>query len=237
MSNLLDLLRDATGLLAERLLPNDCFVCGHAAGPDLVCTACLDVLPHQAQSCPVCAIPVVGGLICGRCQRQAPAFDATTAALSYVFPVDRLIRALKYRHRLAVAGFFAQVLLPLAPPEGPPAVIVPMPLHLTRLRQRGFNQAAEIARPLARAWGLPLELNGVWRVRDTAAQASLPWTERRVNMRGAFRCDVSFRGKTVVVIDDVMTTGATLDELARTLKSHGAARVENRVVARTPLPV
>lgn len=236
MSNLLDLLRDASGFLAERLLPNDCFVCGHPAGPELVCTTCLDALPHRSQACPVCAIPVDGGLICGRCQRQAPAFDATAAALSYVFPVDRLIRALKYRHRLAVSGFFAQTLQPLMPPEGA-AVIVPMPLHLNRLQQRGFNQAAEIARPLARAWGLPLELDGVWRVRDTAAQASLPWTERRVNMRGAFRCDVSFRGKTVVVIDDVMTTGATLDELARTLKSHGAARVENRVVARTPLPV
>lgn len=237
MSNLLDFLRDTSALVAERLLPHDCFVCGHDAGPDLLCELCLAELPRQPRACPVCAIPVVDdGGPCGRCQCLPPAFDASAAALSYVFPVDRLIRALKYRHRFAVSAFLAQVLHPLMRPADP-AVVVPMPLHERRLRERGFNQAAEIARPLARAWGLPLELGAVRRVRDTAPQVSLPWAERRVNMRGAFRCDVSFGGKTVVVIDDVMTTGATLDELARTLKSHGAARVENRVVARTPLSV
>lgn len=223
-------------ILAARLMPNECFVCGQGAGSALVCGACREGLPRLATVCPVCAIPSGDDLICGSCQRVAPAFDATAAALPYVFPVDRLVQALKYGRRLALTRFLADLLEPFAPPHGP-ALVVPMPLHPSRLRERGFNQAAEIARPLARAWGLPFEAAAVERVRDTAPQASLPWLERRRNMRGAFRCNGTFEGRTVVVVDDVMTTGATLDELARTLKSHGAARVVNRVVARTPSPV
>ncbi|MBD5802065.1 DNA utilization protein GntX [Azoarcus sp. Aa7] len=223
-------------IVAARLMPNECFVCGQGARSALVCGACRENLPRLATVCPVCALPSGEDLICGSCQRAEPAFDATAAALPYVFPVDRLVQALKYGRRLALARFLSGLLEPLVPPQGP-AVVVPMPLHPGRLRERGFNQAAEIARPLARAWGLPFETAAVERVRDTAPQASLPWLERRRNMRGAFRCHGSFDGRTVVVVDDVMTTGATLDELARTLKSHGAARVVNRVVARTPSPV
>lgn len=188
-------------------------------------------------ACPLCAIPVQDGLVCGSCLRQPPAFDATRAVLSYVFPADRLVQALKYRRRLALAGFFANALAATERPAGA-VVLVPMPLHPRRLQERGFNQSAEIGRVLARLWNLPFEADTVERVRDTAPQASTTWVERRANVRGAFRCGGSFSGRTVVVIDDVMTTGATLDELARTLKSQGGAvRVENRVVARTPLPV
>lgn len=235
LSNLPDSLRAFAHHVVDSLLPRDCFVCGHRAGAALVCGSCRADLPSQPPACPVCAIPVDGGVICGSCQRHMPSFDATSAALPYAFPVDRLVQALKYRRRLAVSAFLAQTLASQCAPVGA-TVIVPMPLHDRRLRERGFNQSVEIARPLAQAWGLPLELEGVRRVRDTRVQASLPWAARRVNMRGAFRCDVSFHGRAVVVIDDVMTTGATLDELARTLKMNGAIRVENRIVARTPLP-
>lgn len=229
-------MESAARALVDRVMPNECFVCGQNAGSVLVCEACRASLPMLAAVCPVCAIPSGEDLICGSCQRTQPAFDATVAALPYVFPVDRLVQALKYGRRLALTRFLSGLLEPFAPPRGP-AVVVPMPLHPARLRERGFNQAAEIARPLARAWGLPFDTDAVERVRDTAPQATLPWLERRRNMRGAFRCQGSFAGRTVVVVDDVMTTGSTLDELARTLKSHGAACVVNRVVARTPSPV
>ncbi|BAL23331.1 ComF family protein [Azoarcus sp. KH32C] len=230
------MIRAVSAFVSDRLLPNDCFVCGCGAGRELLCERCRGELPLAYDCCPVCAIPVKGGAVCGSCQREPPAFDASVAALSYLFPADRLLQALKYGGRLAVSQLLAQLLLEwVAPAEE--AVLVPMPLHERRLRERGFNQAVEIARPLARAWKLPLELEAVRRVRDTVSQATLPWSRRRVNMRGAFRCDTSFAGKTVIVIDDVMTTGATLDELARTLKASGAARVENCVVARTPSPV
>jgi len=216
-------------------MPQDCFVCGHESGGALVCDPCRAELPRQSPACPVCALPTADGGCCGRCQSEPPAFDATRACFAYEFPVDRMVQALKYRHRLGVAGFFADALLALGVPAES-AVLLPMPLHVQRLRERGFNQAVEIARPLARAWALPMMLAGVTRTMDAAPQASLPWQERQANVRGAFRCDESFAGRTVIVVDDVMTTGATLGELARTLKRRGAARVENLVVARTPPP-
>ena len=119
------------------------------------------------------------------------------------------------------------------PAELPPAdLLLALPLSVPRLRQRGFNQALEIARPLARRLGLPLLAEGTTRVIDTAPQASLPWQERHRNIRGAFECALDLTGKTVVVVDDVMTSGATLNEFARILKQHGAKHVSNWVAAR-----
>ncbi len=235
LSNSLDALRRSLTYVADLLMPQDCFVCGHESGGAWVCEACSRQLPLQPAACPVCALPTSDGAACGHCLRAPPAFDATRAAFAYAFPVDRMIQALKYRYRLGVADFFAERLLALGAPPAD-ALILPMPLHVQRLRERGFNQAVEIARPLARAWQLPLLLTGAERVKDSVAQASLPWDARQSNVRGVFHCDDSIRGRTVLVVDDVMTTGATLDELARTLKRHGAARVENLVVARTPPP-
>lgn len=154
--------------------------------------------------------------------------------LDYDFPLDRLVQALKYGHRLSVSRLFVELLAAHVTPEAD--LVVPMPLHVSRLRTRGFNQAAELARPLARHWGLPLMLDGVVRDVDTLPQAGLPWKARAANVRGAFRVTGSMKGLRVVVVDDVMTTGATLAELARSLKGAGAVSVENRVLARTPRP-
>jgi ComF family protein len=220
--------------VADLLAPQDCFVCGAVAGGDSVCPACRAELPlHAGPGCPVCALPTPGGELCGHCLRSPPAFDATRALFSYAFPVDRMVQALKYHHRLAVARFFADSLRALPPPARVD-LLLPMPLHVQRLRGRGFNQAVEIARPLARAWRVPLALAAVRRTRDVPAQAGLDRAARIANLRGAFCCDLPLEGRHVVVVDDVMTTGASLNELARTLKRHGAARVENLVVARTP---
>ncbi|MDP1734425.1 MAG: ComF family protein [Sulfuritalea sp.] len=214
------------------LLPQDCFLCAAPSGDDLLCPACRAGLPHLAsEGCPVCALPTPGSTICGACLKQAPHFDATRAVFRYEPPVDSLIQALKYAHRLASADFLGKALAQLATPVRPD-LILPVPLSRARLAERGFNQAVEIARPLAATLGVPLELSHVRRCRDTPPQASLPWKERVKNIRHAFECEIDLSGKTVLVVDDVMTTGATLDELARTLKAHGAARVENRVLAR-----
>lgn len=214
------------------LLPRDCFLCAVPSADSLLCPACSDSLPRlTSERCPICALPTPAAETCGACLKQSPHFDATQAAFCYDFPVDRLIQALKYAHRLACADFLGEE---LARPPAPqrPDLILPVPLSAARLAQRGFNQALEIARPLARALCAPLETSRIHRRRDTTPQAGLPWKERAKNIRHAFECEIDLTGKTVLLVDDVMTTGATLDELARTLKAHGAARVENRVVAR-----
>jgi len=169
--------------------------------------------------------------VCGRCLAEPPRFDATVAALAYAFPADVLIQALKFRGELALAPLFAALLSDRIAQGGPVDLVLPVPLAPRRLRERGYNQSVEIARRLrGRA---PLELFLCERGRDTAAQAELPWAERRRNVRGAFRCSAAIPGGTVAVVDDVMTTGATLDEMAAVLKQAGARRVVNWVVART----
>jgi ComF family protein len=214
-------------------LPQDCLLCAAPSGKSLLCASCTASLPQlSSERCPLCALPTPGANICGACIRKAPHFDATEALFRYEFPVDRLIQSLKYSHRLASADFLGTALARL-PIRVRPELILPVPLSATRLAQRGFNQALEIARPLGRQLGVPLEIRHIHRRRDTAPQAGLPWKERAKNIRHAFECEIDLSGKAVLVIDDVMTTGATLDELARTLKAHGAARVENCVLART----
>jgi ComF family protein len=217
---------------AARLLPQDCFLCAAPAGDSLLCPACIAGLPHlTAELCPCCALPTPESRVCGACLKRAPHFDATRAVFRYEFPLDRLIHSLKYAHRLACAGFLGRLLAQVALPFRPD-LIVPVPLSVERLAERGFNQALEISRPLLRLLDAPVELTRIRRRRDTSPQAGLPWKQRAKNVRHAFECEIDLIGLSVLVVDDVMTTGATLDELARTLKAHGAAQVANLVVAR-----
>lgn len=213
------------------LLPRSCLLCGTATCEPL-CADCLADLPRLADPCcPVCALPLPAlAPACGTCLRNPPAFDATYAALRYAYPVDHLVQQFKFAHRLASADFFSDCLETLPLPASD--VIMPVPLSPQRLRQRGFNQAAEIARPLAKKWGLPLDTASLVRARDTLPQSRLPWRARPGNVRHAFACTADLSGQSVIVVDDVMTTGATLDAIAHTLKDHGAARVVNLVVAR-----
>lgn len=234
--------------MAGTLLTQDCHACGEPlpdnpldplpAARTHLCRLCDAGLPRIGPHCPVCAMPVATPTtkpeVCGQCLRRTPHFDATIAALEYAAPVDRMVQSLKYTANLPLALVFAQLLRERLPPSTGPRIMVAMPLHPGRLRQRGFNQALEIARHIAaREADIGLLVDGVHRIRDTPAQAGLHVEQRRANIRRAFACDIDLAGRTVAIVDDVMTTGATLDELARTLKRRGAARVENWVVART----
>jgi len=223
------------GSVLEAFFPQQCFACGAGCGSAVLCADCLQTLPGRGLArCPSCGISHPAGGVCGACLSHPPFFDRTFAVLDYGFPLDRLVQALKYGHRLSVSRLFVELLAAQPMPEAD--LVIPMPLHAARLRTRGFNQAAELARPLARRWGLPVVLDGVVRDVDTAPQAGLPWKARAANVRGAFRVTAGVEGLRVVVVDDVMTTGATLAELARSLKGAGAVSVENRVLARTPRP-
>jgi ComF family protein len=217
--------------LSGLLFGGSCFLCRGAARA-LLCPACDADLPRLSQPlCPRCALLSPGGAVCGRCLAEPPRYDATVAALAYAFPADVLIQALKFRGELALAPLLAGLLSRRIAAREAIDLVLPVPLAPRRLRERGYNQSAEIARLLA--GHAPLKLLLCERSRDTAAQAELPWAERRRNVRGAFRCSRAIPGGTVAVVDDVMTTGATLDEMAATLKRAGARRVVNWVVART----
>ena len=177
--------------------------------------------------------------LCGACLVHPPAFDRTLVAADYASPVDQLVLQLKFGHRLALAALFARLLrdaLLEQPDFVLPAVLCPVPLGPQCLAERGYNQALEIARPLARSLGVALHPRLTARVRDTTAQSSVSPEQRQHNIAGAFAIpDAALvEGRHIGVIDDVMTSGRTLNELAATLKRHGAARVSNLVFARTP---
>ena len=218
--------------LANLFFGGSCFICRGAAS-GILCAACDSDLPRlPASLCPRCALQSPQSAVCGRCLARPPNYDATLAALAYAFPADALVHALKFRSELALAPLMAQLLLKEIL-RHPVDCVVPVPLSAKRLRERGYNQAVEIARPLAAAARVPLELTLCERARDTPAQTDLPWAERERNVRGAFRCSRALIGARIALVDDVMTTGATLGEIAATLKRAGASSVVNWVVART----
>ena len=243
MSNFLTSAFDSvrrSALDAARLaLPQRCELCAGVSGTELVCSACMRDLPWLSSACPVCALPTSGGGICGQCLSDPPPFNATIAAFSYAFPIDRLIHSMKYQGRLALAEWCAETILARRERAGigsRPHRLIALPLAIDRQRERGYNQAQEIARVISARTGIPLLPRGLLRIRATPPQAALPWTERAKIVRGAFACELDLSGLTVGIVDDVMTTGASLAEAAKVLKGSGAASVENWVVARTLPP-
>lgn len=209
-------------------------LCGDVAHTAQVCPACLADLPwHSQPQCPQCATPTPQGQTCGACLKRPPAFDRTFAALGYAFPLDRLIPRLKYHGHLAIAPALGECLARVAETAPIPDRMIAMPLHAKRIRERGFNHATEIARDVAARLGLPLDLASCQRIRDTPPQRGLKHDARRRNLRNAFVCSGDVRGQHIALVDDVMTTGTSLDELAATLKRAGAREVTCWVVART----
>jgi ComF family protein len=218
----------------NRAFERHCLLCGAASGAQPLCHACHAELPwHRQPQCPQCAIPTPGGEICGACLKHPPAFDRTHAALAYAFPLDRVIPRLKYHGQLAIVPALGSSLSEAVAAQPRPDTLIPMPLHPTRIRERGFNHATEIARVVAIQLGLPLDTTHCQRIRDTPPQMGLKHDARRRNVRGAFTCSGNVQGQHLALIDDVMTTGTSLDELAATLKRAGAREVTCWVVART----
>lgn len=236
MSILAEKIRSLRARLIDTLLPQDCLLCAAASGRELLCPRCAQDLPKlPANRCPRCDQPTPSGPVaCGHCQTNEPHFDALRALHPYAFPVDRMVQQLKYGHQLAIAAYFGEA-LPALCHDLDADLIIPMPLHPERLAERGFNQALEIARPLARKRGIPIDTRSCTRKRPTSPQEGLSLAERQRNLRNAFSCSTDFSGRHLLLIDDVATTGASADECARTLKLHGAASVTVIVVARTLL--
>ncbi|MBI1892464.1 MAG: ComF family protein [Burkholderiales bacterium] len=229
-----------------RLLPSACALCG-TSQQDCICADCRHQFFNTAarHRCSQCAAPLFDSqvMVCGNCLQQARSFDATIAAADYAPPTDQLVQALKFGGRLALAPLFAELLrdalLNVRAQNTPlPDLLIAVPLGPQRLAERGFNQALEIAKPLARKLGIPLAHKLAWRTRDTRAQSLLPLQDRQNNLHNAFSIEPQtiglISGRHIGVVDDVLTTGTTLNELAATLKRFGAQHVTNLVFARTP---
>ncbi len=215
-------------------LNQHCLLCADFNGGNIgLCAACLKDLPwHDAPHCPQCAL-TSNGEICGNCLKNPPFFDKTQSVLRYDFPVDALIQDFKYRHSLHLANTFSHLLLEKIQQQPLVDLMIPMPIHTKRLKMRGYNQALEIARILAKNLHIPLDYQSCIRTKYTPPQASLPLKERVKNMQGVFECNKNLTGLNIAIVDDVMTSGASLNALASAIKKAGATKVECWVIART----
>lgn len=231
--------------LADRflraVLPLRCLLCSGAGadGRDL-CAGCARDCAINQPCCPRCALPLkTPAPSCGECLAGEPPFAAAWAPFRYAHPLDLLETRFKFHGDLAAGRVLADLLVERARIDEPvrPQLMIPVPLHISRLRTRGYNQALELARPLAEALGIPLDRDLLMRTKPTPAQTGLAAKARRRNLRGAFSMTTSsaLPGH-VVLLDDVMTTGATLRECARTLRQAGVARVDVWALARAPHP-
>jgi ComF family protein len=222
--------------LPGRLWPRHCLGCTEPVPPGSreLCPACARGLPWNRSACLRCGLPTpLPAAACGHCLRRPPPLTETRAVFCYAAPLDRLLPRLKFHDDLAAgrlcADLMAEALTDLPQPEA----LIPLPLHPRRLRARGFDQTLELARPLARALGLPLRDEALMRVRDTAPQSRLDAAARRRNLKGAFvvRRRIALPAH-IALVDDVMTTGATLHAAADALLRAGVERVDAWVCAR-----
>lgn len=230
---------------ARLLWPGRCLACDEPGeiGLDL-CGTCAAGLPWNRVACPHCALPLPETAVCGGCLRReaaltrrghVPALDEVHSGFVYAAPLDRLLPRFKFHRDLAAGALLSQLMAETAASLPRPDAIVPVPLHRARLRRRGYDQALELARPLARVLDLPLCDDLLQRVRATAPQSELSAAARRRNLRGAFALKPGASlPEHVALVDDVMTTGATLHAAAAALKRAGVRRVVAWVCARVP---
>lgn len=225
-------------------LPQQCEVC-RRWGRTALCADCVGRYAAPRPRCACCGLALgLPALRCGDCLRDAPPFSRTVCVADYGFPWDRMIGSFKFQGRPELAGLLAErltaaVLHALQHEALPrPDLVLPVPLAPRRLAERGYDQAWELARRVARALQLPSEARLLQRPVDTAQQSGLNRAERQRNLRTAFMADPTRRtllqGQRVALVDDVMTTGATLREASAVLLRAGASSVDVWVLARTP---
>lgn len=229
--------RDTLSAWRAWLWPGHCLLCRARLGAGQeFCGDCRAALPWIQTACAQCATPLPAGsdsVPCGNCQQKSPRFDRAVAALHYDAPVDRLILNLKYHRRLDLAHTLAHLLVErLRHTPALPDVLVPVPLHVSRLRERGYNQSLELARAIGKKLALPVNTRIAYRVRATPTQTGLPLELRARNLRNAFRVESDLSGRHVAIVDDVMTSGHTANALAQALRRAGAERISVWVVAR-----
>ena len=229
-------------IIHATIIPARCLLCGAQTDQRVdLCRGCHQDLPWVSGACYHCGLPldVIHKSSCGRCLRKPPPFQRTLSLLHYHYPVDHLITGLKFHQQLSYARLLGTLLgisvINNYEASELPQAIIPVPLHRRRLRERGYNQALEIARFCARKTGQPLLNNCCQRVCNTKPQTDLQATQREQNLKNAFKLTSVPPLKSIALVDDVMTTGATLSELSQTFLNAGVRKIHLWCIARTPL--
>jgi ComF family protein len=225
-----------------RLFPACCVLCEiQVTGALSLCRPCLQDLPRLKNTCYQCGLPLANqqeASVCGQCQQSSPPIDYLMSSLHYAYPVNYLLSQLKFKRDLTYAKIFSHIMLATLQKHyagqatALPDIIIPIPLHKKRSRQRGFNQALEIAKPLARKLNIPLSIDTVQRIKYTQAQSLLSAAKRRKNLHHSFIINQRMTAEHIVLVDDVVTTGTTVYELATLLKQSGVKKVGVWAVAR-----
>jgi len=227
--------------LISNLFPCRCIFCQRTVKQSFeICPDCYQALPHNEVCCVRCALPLAedinNSVLCGRCIQKTPAFDYAHSLFRYEDDVIGLVHQLKFGEKIGFSRSIGEMLLmELHKTNEKPDCLLPVSLHKSRLRQRGFNQSIEISRVLAKNLAIPIEHTAVVRQRSTAAQSGLNEKQRLKNIKGAFSVVGTLNYKHVLIIDDVMTTGATVNELAKVLKKNKVERVGVLSIARAPM--
>lgn len=215
-----------------KVFKQNCLLCAAKTETEAcICTHCLHDLPKSpGLRCPQCGLKT-NGQICGSCLKNKPHYDNTHALYAYTYPVDAIIRHYKYNHALHLSQTLGSLLQEKIV-DFDIDTIIPMPLHPERLKERGFNQSLELAKVIVKQRNISIDSASCSRIKNTPPQASLDLKDRTKNVKDAFSCKSRFDGMHIGLIDDVLTTGASLNELAKTLKKSGASRISCYVLAR-----
>lgn len=231
--------------LLSQLFPSRCILCQQTVDRSIeqnfeICQDCYRSLPHNTACCICCALPLPENIrnrvLCGRCIQKMPAFDYAHSLFRYEDRVIGLVHQLKFSEKINYARSIGELLLlKLLEAGEKPDCLLPVSLHDSRLRQRGFNQSIEISRVIAKKAAIPIEYDAVIRQRRTTAQTGLDAKQRKRNIKDAFRVINKLDYEHVLIIDDVMTTGATVNELAKVLKKNKVLRVGVLCIARAPV--
>ncbi|WP_444943408.1 ComF family protein [Microbulbifer sp. ZKSA006] len=223
----------------QKLAPSlaRCLLCGGTSGESGICSACTAELPLLGNGCRHCALPVAAARnsICASCLKRPPACTKITAAWQYAYPINHLIQRFKYHRDLAAGHSLIQLAArQLGPPREAPDLLTPVPLHWRRYWQRGYNQAQLIASGLGEDWRLPVALRLLRKTTSTQTQSQLNRNQRQKNLSESFAVHGQIQGAHIGLVDDVVTTGATLEAITERLLDAGAKKVSAFVLARTP---
>ncbi len=242
----LDSIRQVYRRILPSITPESfCVLCGEPcsgivghSNQNLICKPCLSDLPVITSPCSVCSMTLSAknsAGVCGSCLHTKPFYQKSIIPLEYIFPATELIKQLKYNDKLLFSEIFSQILLDKIRQESwpLPEVIIPVPLHPFRLMKRGFNQSALIAKNISKELNIPIDLKSCQRIRNTLQQTGFNKSQRKKNIRNAFSICNKFSAKHVAILDDVVTTGSTVNEMAWVLQKAGAETIEVWACART----